>query len=152
LVVSAVVLGIYYYCFTILDEVKAGYDDRCRSFWSNGEFQAYQIFKNLRYFAMNLGMSLLYVVFIAAACPIHLKYLAKISFSSLIFSPFFSCVLDLAPMALAIRNVFPSIVSPVLELLAMLAVPFTYELVCGVAFTTAVALVVPPIIKLVKRR
>jgi len=152
LAVSAVVLTVYYFCFTILDEVKAGYDDRCKSFWSDGEFQAFQIFKNLRYFAMNLGMSLLYVVFIAAACPVHLKYLAKISFSSLIFSPFFSCVLDLAPIALAIRGVFPSIVSPVLEILAVLAVPFTYELVCGVAFTTVVGLVVPPIIRLVKRR
>jgi hypothetical protein len=152
LAVSAVVMTMYYFCFTILDEVKAGYDDRCKSFWSEGEFQAFQIFKNLRYFAMNLGMSLLYVVFIAAACPVHLKYLAKISFSSLIFSPFFSCVLDLAPIALAIRGVFPSIVSPVLEILAVLAVPFTYELVCGVAFTTVVGLVVPPIIRLVKRR
>jgi acyl-coenzyme A synthetase/AMP-(fatty) acid ligase len=152
LAVSAVVLTIYYFCFTILDEVKAGYDDRCKSFWSDGEFQAFQIFKNLRYFAMNLGMSLLYVVFIAAACPVHLKYLAKISFSSLIFSPFFSCVLDLAPIALAIRGVFPSFISPVLEILAVLAVPFSYELVCGVAFTTAVGMVVPPIIRLVKRR
>jgi hypothetical protein len=150
--VSAFVLVIYYFCFTVLDEVKAGYDDRCKSFWNDGDFQASQVFLNLRYFAMNLGMSLLYVVFIAAACPVHLKYLAKISFSSLIFSPFFSCILDLAPMALKIRSVMPSLISPALEILAVLAVPFTYELVCGVAFTTAVGLIVPPIIKLVKRR
>jgi hypothetical protein len=147
LVTATVVLIMYYFCFTVLDAVKEGYDDRCRMFWTDGELQFYQIFKNVRYFAMNLGMSLLYVVFIASACPVHLKYLAKISFASLIFSPFFSCILDLAPMALVIRNLFPAFVSPMLEIFTILAVPFTYEFVCGVAFTSLVALVVPPIVK-----
>jgi len=148
---AVLVMILYYYCFTILGEVTAGYDDRCKSFWDEGQFQFGQIVKNLRYFAMNLGMSLLYVVFIAAACPVHLKYLAKISFSSLIFSDFFACIMDLGPIALAIRSAVPSFVSPVLEIAATLVVPFTFELLSGVVFTTAVAWAVPPIIKLFQK-
>jgi len=94
---------------------------------------------------------LLYVVFIAAVCPMHLKYLAKISFPSLIFSDFFSCIMDLGPIALKIRSVVPSFVSPVLEIIAILTVPFTFELLCGVVFTTAVAWAAPPIIKLFQK-
>jgi len=148
---AVLVMILYYYCFTILGEVTAGYDDRCKSFWDEGQFQFGQIVKNLRYFAMNLGMSLLYVVFIAAACPVHLKYLAKISFSSLIFSDFFACIMDLGPIALLIRSAVPSFVSPVLEIITILAVPFTFELVFGVIFTTVVAWVAPPIVKLFQK-
>jgi acyl-CoA synthetase (AMP-forming)/AMP-acid ligase II len=150
IVVSLFILGIYYMCSTVLESVTYGYDDRCDSYWNDGALNLNQILKNVMYFALNLFMSLLYVVFIAAACPFHLKYLAKICFASLIFSPFFSCILDLAPMALEIRNVSPSIVSPLVEMFVVLAVPFTYEFVCGVVFTTLVAFVLPPTIKLYK--
>jgi hypothetical protein len=151
-VTALIVLIMYYFCFSILDEVKLGYDDRCATFWKEDELQAFQIVKNLRYFAMNLGMSFLYVVFIAAACPVHLKYLAKICFSSLIFSPFCGCVLALGQMALVIRSIVPSFISPVLEIATILAVPFTYELVVGATFSAAVALAVPPIVKLFGRK
>jgi len=152
LVTAALILVMYYFCFSILDEVKTGYDDRCRSFWTNDEFQLFQIVQNVRYFAMNLGMSLLYVVFIAAACPVHLKYLAKISFSSLIFSPFFRCVLSLGQQAVTIRSIAPSFVSPLLEIATILAVPFTFELVFGHLFSTAVSMVVPPIVKMFNKK
>merc|ERR1711869_26085 len=103
------------------------YDDRCSAFWSpEGNFMFEQIFKNVVYFIMNLSMSLTYVVFIAAAVPIHLKYMAKICFSSLIFSAFTPCLPDFPSMALELRKVLPASISSPVEIGWIFTVPFLY--------------------------
>merc|ERR1719441_38440 len=96
---------------------------------------------------MNLSMSLTYVVFIAAAVPIHLKYMAKICFSSLIFSAFTPCILDFPSMALELRKVLPASLSPSLEMAWVFSVPFLYELVVGAIF----AVILPIVAKAVLR-
>merc|ERR1712118_599688 len=112
-----------------------GYDDRCSAFWGpEGNFVYMQIVKNVVYFIMNLSMSLTYVEFIAAAVPIHLKYMAKICFSSLIFSAFTPCLLDFPTMALELRKVLPKAISPSIEMGWVFSVPFLYELVVGAFF------------------
>mmetsp|Transcript_89004 Transcript_89004/g.157611 ORF Transcript_89004/g.157611 Transcript_89004/m.157611 type:complete len:1166 (-) Transcript_89004:295-3792(-) len=141
-VVAMAVVALYLAMFTQLDAVKNAYDDQCSSFWSNnGSFLWMQVLKNLRYFALNLSMSLLYVIVIAALVPVHLKYLAKICFSSLLFSPFVTCLLDLPHQALLFREQLPSLVSPVFEMAWITAIPFLFELVCGAAFSVILPVV-----------
>jgi len=124
------------------------YDDRCSAFWDpQGSFLYDQVLKNFVYFFMNLSMSLTYVVFIAAAVPVHLKYMAKICFSSLIFSAFTPCLLDFPSMALELRKVLPASISSPLEMGWVFSVPFLYELVVGAFF----AVVLPIIAKAVLR-
>merc|ERR1712025_831739 len=106
-----------------------------------------QIWKNFIYFFMNLSMSLTYVVFIAAAVPIHLKYMAKICFSPLIVSAFTPCLLDFPSMALELRKVLPASISSPVEMGWIFAVPFLYELVVGAIF----AVILPIVAKAVLR-
>merc|ERR1719210_415769 len=107
------VLGLYCAMYIKGQVLIEGYDDRCTAYWGlEGQFLYERVFKNVVYFAMNLSMSLTYVVFIAAAIPSHLQYLAKICFSSLIFSAFTPCILDFPAMALKLRKVLPAAISP----------------------------------------
>lgn len=139
--ITSAVLAVYCivnqwgYLFTSL------YDDRCSSFWQPGGLLWLQILKNVAYMATNLSMSLLYVLFIAAAVPIHLKYLAKICFPALIASALTPCILDLSPMVLELRKVLPAALSPGLELAWSFTVPFLYELVVGAAFALLLPLI-----------
>merc|ERR1719502_919583 len=97
------------------DALLTDYADTCSAFWGADGFAWMQVARNVVYFAMNLSMSLLYVVFIAAAVPFHLKYLAKVCFSSLIFSGFTGCTLDTPSMCLVLRRILPSSISPGIE-------------------------------------
>jgi hypothetical protein len=142
------VLGLYCLMYIKGQSLIQGYDDRCSAFWGpEGNFVYEQIFKNVVYFVMNLSMSLTYVIFIAAAVPMHLKYLAKICFSSLIVSAFTPCLLDFPSMALELRKVLPAAISPSLEMVWVFSVPFLYELVVGAIF----AVILPIIAKGVMR-
>mmetsp|Transcript_20692 Transcript_20692/g.52280 ORF Transcript_20692/g.52280 Transcript_20692/m.52280 type:complete len:1210 (-) Transcript_20692:261-3890(-) len=145
--IAASVFILYCIMYVWGQSLLEGYDDRCSSFWGPNGLVYQQIFKNFVYFAMNLSMSLTYVVFIAAAVPVHLKYMAKICFSSLIFSAFTPCLLDFPSMALELRKVMPSAISPGIEMTWVFTVPFLYELVVGAFF----ALVLPIIAKAVMR-
>jgi len=142
------VLGLYCCMFMKGQDLINDYDDRCSAFWDpQGSFLYDQVLKNFVYFFMNLSMSLTYVVFIAAAVPVHLKYMAKICFSSLIFSAFTPCLLDFPSMALELRKVLPASISSPLEMGWVFSVPFLYELVVGAFF----AVVLPIIAKAVLR-
>jgi len=139
--IAAGVLGLYCFMFVKGQFLINEYDDRCNAFWSpEGNFIYEQIVKNAVYFVMNLSMSLTYVIFIAAV-PIHLKYLAKICFSSLIFSAFTPCLLDFPSMALELRKVLPAAISPSLEMVWVFSVPFLYELVVGAFFAVVLPIV-----------
>lgn len=127
-----------------------GYDDRCSAFRSpENNFIYQQIFKNVVFFLVNLSMSLAYVLIIAAAVPIHLKYLAKICFSSLIFSAFTPCLLDFPAMALEIRKMLPAAISPALEMAWVFVIPFLYELVVGAFFAAVLPIVAKAVLKAV---
>eukprot|EP00746_Dinoflagellata_sp_MGD_P010928 gnl/MRDRNA2_/MRDRNA2_122752_c0_seq1.p1 gnl/MRDRNA2_/MRDRNA2_122752_c0~~gnl/MRDRNA2_/MRDRNA2_122752_c0_seq1.p1 ORF type:complete len:394 (+),score=68.01 gnl/MRDRNA2_/MRDRNA2_122752_c0_seq1:154-1182(+) len=142
------VLGLYCAMFTKGQFLLQDFDDRCSAFWSpEGNFMYQQILKNVVYFLMSLGMSLTYVVFIAAAVPFHLKYLAKICFSSLIFSAFTPCLLDFPAMALELRKVLPAPISPFLEMAWIFSVPFLYELVVGAVFAVILPIVAKGILR-----
>jgi len=125
------------------------YDDRCSAFWDpQGSFVFDQVIKNFVYFFMNLSMSLTYVVFIAAAVPVHLKYMAKICFSSLIFSAFTPCLLDFPSMALELRKVMPVMISPFMEMAWVFSVPFLYELVVGAFFAVLLPIIAKAVLRL----
>jgi len=128
------VLGFYLLMYSTNVQLTDGYDDRCSSYWGpGGGFQFGQVMYNMAYFVMNLAMSLTYVIFIAAAVPVHLKSLAKNCFPSLIFSAFTPCILDLPTMVLSLRESLPAAVSPALEMAWSFGVPFLYEAVVGAA-------------------
>lgn len=140
--IAGTALAVYMLMFSSGHPLISGFDDRCGSFYgSDGSFVFMQVIKNLIYYAMNLSMSLLYVFFIAAIVPVHLKYLAKICFSSLLMSPFTTVVLNFPAMAVEIRKLLPSSISSGIELLVFFAGPFIYELVSG-----AIAGVILPIV------
>jgi acyl-coenzyme A synthetase/AMP-(fatty) acid ligase len=146
--IATSVLGLYCVMYIKGQNLLNDYDDSCSAFWGpDGGFIYQQVFLNGVYFVMNLSMSLTYVVFIAAAVPFHLKYMAKICFSSLIFSAFTPCILDFPTMALELRKVLPAAMSPSLEMAWVFSVPFLYELVVG----ALVAAVLPIIAKAVMR-
>merc|ERR1719265_2614661 len=86
--VSAAVLALYFIIFTKGQSLAQDFNDTCSSFWDSGSFVWMQLFNNVLYYVSNLFTSLLYVIFIAAAMPFHLKYLAKVCFSSLLFSAY----------------------------------------------------------------
>jgi len=142
---ASAVFGVYYAMFTWGQPLQADYKDSCSAFWVSGGFVWMQVIKNVVYFMTNLSMSLLYVMFIAAAVPVHLKYLAKVCFSALIFSGFTACIMDVPSMALVLRGVLPSSVSPGIEVVWTLGVCFLYELLVGAFF----AWLLPKIAKLV---
>jgi len=133
--IAGSVLAIYYFMFTRGDSVKQGFEDTCSSFQGpTGSFLWQQVGNNLLYYAMNLSVSLLYVVFIATALPVHLhlKYLAKVCFASLIVSGLAGSMLDTVSMVLEIRKWnLPASISPGLEIAWTFFVPFLFELVAG---------------------
>mmetsp|Transcript_75549 Transcript_75549/g.213722 ORF Transcript_75549/g.213722 Transcript_75549/m.213722 type:complete len:1192 (+) Transcript_75549:47-3622(+) len=142
LMCAAGVLAIYCFMYSFGQPLVQGFDDRCSAFWGEeGQFQLVRIARNIVYYAMNLSMSLTYVVFIAAVVPVHLKYLAKNCFPALIMSAYTPCLLDLSSMALELRKVLPSAISPGVEMAWVFSIPFLYELVIGAIFAT----VVPPL-------
>ena len=94
---------------------------------------------------MNLSMSMLYVVFIASAVPVHLKYLAKVCFSALILSGFTGCMLNSPPMALVLRQLLPSSISPGIEVAWTLVIAFLFELVVGACCTWLLPKIAKPI-------
>jgi hypothetical protein len=146
------VLALYCAMYEWGQPLVEGYKDRCSSFWDTmGSFLWLQVGKNVTYFAMNLSMSLTYVVFIAAAVPVHLKFLAKNCFPALIMSAFTPCILDFPAMALELRKGWSAAVSPYVEMIWIFTVPFLYELVTGAIFAFVVPITVRAVIAVVKR-
>jgi len=148
-VIAVGVLGLYCAMYIKGQFLVQDFDDRCSAFWGpEGNFVYEQIFNNVIYFVTNLAMSLTYVVFIAAAVPIHLKYMAKICFSSLIFSAFTPCLLDFPTMALELRKVLPKAISPSIEMGWVFSVPFLYELVVGAFFAVVLPIFAKAVLRL----
>lgn len=132
--IASSVLVMYLFMYTFGQPVSQGLNDTCSAFWGPNGFVWMQLIKNILYWARDWSMSLLYVVFIAAAVPVHLKYLAKVCFSALLFSGFTGCILNTPYMALELRGILPSAISPGIEVAWTIAVPFIYELVVGAFF------------------
>mmetsp|Transcript_168998 Transcript_168998/g.299453 ORF Transcript_168998/g.299453 Transcript_168998/m.299453 type:complete len:392 (+) Transcript_168998:1-1176(+) len=128
---AALAIAIYLVLFTQEQSVVEGYQDHCSDFWKGDSFLWLQVIENMRYSALNLSMSLLYVIVIVALVPFHFQYLAKISFFSLLVSPYADQVLDLRSQVFALRQAIPSVVSPWVEVAWIVYVPFLYELVSG---------------------
>lgn len=141
--VAGGVLAAYLLLYNVGLEATAAYDDRCGTFWSQGTFAWQQIPWNLVYWLVNVSQSMLYVVFIVAAVPVHLKYLAKVCFPALILSSHTMCLLDLPAMILHLRELLGQSSSTLFEVPWLVMVPFTYELLVGAAFTVTAAAVVP---------
>eukprot|EP00448_Togula_jolla_P012758 CAMPEP_0170616890 /NCGR_PEP_ID=MMETSP0224-20130122/26113_1 /TAXON_ID=285029 /ORGANISM="Togula jolla, Strain CCCM 725" /LENGTH=1202 /DNA_ID=CAMNT_0010942721 /DNA_START=72 /DNA_END=3681 /DNA_ORIENTATION=+ len=136
-------LVIYYIMFALGAIVVQDFDDRCASFWGpEGSFVWFQVAQNVTYYAFNLLSSLLWVVFIASAVPIHLKYLAKVCFASLIVSGLVPCVLDTPSQALVLRGLMPESISPGVEISWTFFVPFLFELVVGAVITTLLPIII----------
>eukprot|EP00747_Dinoflagellata_sp_TGD_P165314 gnl/TRDRNA2_/TRDRNA2_186427_c0_seq1.p1 gnl/TRDRNA2_/TRDRNA2_186427_c0~~gnl/TRDRNA2_/TRDRNA2_186427_c0_seq1.p1 ORF type:complete len:1219 (-),score=229.93 gnl/TRDRNA2_/TRDRNA2_186427_c0_seq1:255-3911(-) len=129
--VAGTVFGIYCLMFSWGHPLLADYKDSCTAFWGHHGFRWEQLVHNVTYYAMNLSMSMLYVVFIAAAVPVHLKFLAKVCFSALIVSGFLGCTLDSPTMALVLRHWLPSFISPGIEVAWTLIVAFLFEFLVG---------------------
>jgi amino acid adenylation domain-containing protein len=142
----AVALGVFWFYY-FMSHVEAYsftlYEDRCSQYWVGGTFHFEHIVRNVVYWCLNLWQSLMYVVFIAAAVPVHLKYLAKVCFSALLFSPFAECLMDFSTQALQIRSVMPEMISPGVEIAWIMVIPFLFELLVGHGFM----LILPPIAK-----
>lgn len=137
--VSALFLMAYLLSYVEGKFIVDGFNDQCSAFWSsNGAFKFVQVFKNLTFYALNLTMSLVYVIVIAAIVPVHLQYMAKISFSALILSAFVPCVNDYSVMALEIRKVIPVSFAPLVEMLWIFSIPFLFELAGGTLVACAV--------------
>eukprot|EP00931_Biecheleriopsis_adriatica_P049863 TRINITY_DN2884_c0_g1_i4.p1 TRINITY_DN2884_c0_g1~~TRINITY_DN2884_c0_g1_i4.p1 ORF type:complete len:1180 (-),score=260.35 TRINITY_DN2884_c0_g1_i4:34-3573(-) len=137
------VLALYCAMYSVGTPITEGFQDTCDAFWSpSGSFLWVQLAKNVAYYVLNLSMSLTYVVFIAAAVPIHLKYLAKICFASLIVSGLIPCVLDTPSMALHLRQILPASISPGIEIGWTFFVPFLFELVVGAVVTFILPIVI----------
>ncbi|CAE8666300.1 unnamed protein product [Polarella glacialis] len=143
LMTAGIALAVYLVMFTGGHFLSDDFDDRCSAFWSpGGSFMWGQVLQNLLYYASNLFASLIWVVFIASAVPIHLKYLAKICFASLIISGLTPGVLDMPSMALELRRVLPSSISPGVEILWTFLVAVLFELVVGAVVTTILPIVI----------
>lgn len=135
--IASTMLVLYILTFTVGRSVEDSFDDRCSSFWQAGHFAWGHMLQNLGYYFANLWAAVLYVVFIAAAVPFHLKYLAKVCFLALIGTAYTPCLLDLPHMAMQLRTTLPPSVAPGLELAWIFSVPFLYELVAGGIFASA---------------
>merc|ERR1712012_998370 len=103
--------------FTAGQPVQDGFSDQCSSFWHGGHFAWQQVLANVAYYASNLWASVLYVVFVAAAVPVHLKYLSKVCFLALVCTAYTPCLLNLSEMALQIRQLVSPTIAPASELL-----------------------------------
>jgi len=128
---AAVMFLLYCLTFTLGQSVQQGFDDRCSSFWQDGQFAGYQVFANAAYYMVNLWSSVLWIVFIAAAIPFHLKYLAKVCFLALLGTAYTPCLLNFSQMALQIRGIVSSTVAPGLELAWSFGITFLYTFVAG---------------------
>jgi len=146
---AAIVFAVYLamYKAPVVDE----FSDRCGDFWdSEGGFVYRQVLRNLLYYTLNLGMSLLYVFFIAACVPVHLKHLAKVSFSALLLSGFVPCINDYAVMVLGLRRWLPTAVSPGLELAWAFSVPVLFVFVSGSLITAALPAIIRGVLAAVR--
>merc|ERR1712032_107727 len=148
LIVASDVFAVYLASAKFGVFMKAAYNDQCSAYWKDGHYVWERNLINLTYWTTNLALSMLYVVFIAAAVPVHLKYLAKICFSALLFSPFTHNLLDFSPQALELRRHLPASISPAVEIGWILAIPFVYELLVGAAFAAILPIIAKRIIAL----
>mmetsp|Transcript_26823 Transcript_26823/g.62842 ORF Transcript_26823/g.62842 Transcript_26823/m.62842 type:complete len:1177 (-) Transcript_26823:70-3600(-) len=143
LVVAGVAMGLYAMMYLGGQPIIQGFDDTCQSFWSmDGAFLWGQVGKNLLYYALNLSMSLLYVVVIAALVPCHLQYLAKVCFASLIVSGLIPQPLDTPSQIVVLRETVSENWVSVVELFWMFYVPFLFEFVVGAIVTTLLPIVI----------
>jgi len=129
--VALVVLASFVLCYRIEPSINNNIHDHCEAFWIGNRFVWKQILNNLAGFALNLCMSLLVVMFIAATATFHLKHLAKICFSALLLSPFTPCALNLPGMVIAIREMLPAPVSYLAETALLIGVPLLYIHIVG---------------------
>jgi len=139
---------LYYLMFALGQPLVDGFNDKCTSYWDSGSFRWQQVLWNVGYYALNLSMSLTYVIFIAALVPIHLKFLAKNCFSALICSAFTPCLLNLSVQALMLRQILPEVISPGVEILWTFGVAFLYELTTGALFSVILPLIAKGIMSL----
>jgi hypothetical protein len=133
LLIAVIASAMYLAFFTVGTWIEGEFDDRCGSFWDGEEFKWMQIVKNVGFYTENIVTSVLYVVIVVAALPIHLKKLAKTCFAAYVltaFQPFF-CLVDLPVMALEIRKVANPTLSPLLETFFIFAQPTLFVLVSG---------------------
>nr|AYF56484.1 nonribosomal peptide synthetase 4635 [Ostreopsis cf. ovata] len=140
---ASTAFAVYYALFLVFGEVNALLDDQCTAFWSpDGSFVWKQVAFNLTYYSYNLLTSLLWVVFIASAVPVHMKYMAKVCFASLLASGLMPCVLDTPRQALVLREWMPESISPAVELSWTFFVPFLFELTVGAVITTVLPILI----------
>jgi len=135
------VLFVYCLMFVFGSSLVDGFGDKCTSFWDSGHFLWQQVVRNVAYYVLNLSMSLTYVIFIAALVPVHLKFLAKNCFSSLICSAFTPCLLNLPVQVLMLRQILPSLMAPWVEMVWTFAVAFLYELTAGAIFSVILPMI-----------
>jgi hypothetical protein len=148
LIVASGVLAVYLAMSRVGIFMKAAYNDQCSAYWKDGHYVWEQNLTNLAYWITNLTLSMLYVVFIAAAVPVHLKYLAKVCFSALLCSPFTHNLLDFSPQALELRRHLPAFISPAVEIAWVLTIPFVYELLVGAIFAAILPIIARRVIAL----
>uniref|UniRef100_A0A7S0FM77 AMP-binding enzyme C-terminal domain-containing protein n=1 Tax=Pyrodinium bahamense TaxID=73915 RepID=A0A7S0FM77_9DINO len=149
--VALSMMGLYWLTFSVGQFVQDGFSDRCRSFWHEGSFVLAQVARNVAFYAEVLWASVLYVIFVAAAVPVHLKHLAKVCFLALIAATYTPCLLNLAEMSLQIRRSVPMTVAPVAELVWAFLVPFLYELVAGTVLAALLQLIVQVAVAVTRR-
>eukprot|EP00929_Paragymnodinium_shiwhaense_P116423 TRINITY_DN8595_c0_g1_i1.p1 TRINITY_DN8595_c0_g1~~TRINITY_DN8595_c0_g1_i1.p1 ORF type:complete len:1181 (-),score=321.68 TRINITY_DN8595_c0_g1_i1:568-4110(-) len=142
LLVAAAAIGVYAIMYAGGEPIINGFDDRCSSFWEGDSLVWMQILQNLQYYFLNLSMSLLYVVVIAAIVPVHLQYLAKVCFASLIVSGLTPCLLDTPTQVVELRKYVSENWAGVAEMLWVFYVPFLFELVVGAIVTWLLPIVI----------
>jgi hypothetical protein len=133
------------YCVMYLSSVSAkeNFDDQCSAFWSENGFAWDRVVKNLWYYALNLLLSLTYVVMIAATVRFHFKNLAKLCFFSLLLTSYVPCLTDFAVQVLELRKVLPASISPLVETLWVFTVPVLYEFVGGSLVVAFMGVIIP---------
>nr|AYF56486.1 nonribosomal peptide synthetase 9563 [Ostreopsis cf. ovata] len=143
---------VYLVMYLAGSAVNEEFDDRCSAYWQpDGAFRWIQVLRNLTYYAFNLSGSLLWVLFIASAVPVHLKYLAKVCFASLLASGLSSCPLDTPRQVLVIRESMPASISPLVEIVWTMIPPFLYELAVGAAITTLLPILIKPCLRIASK-
>jgi hypothetical protein len=147
LAMAGFMMATYFAMYMTSRHVVAEFDDRCGSFWGSDGFVWLQVLKNMSYYILNLSMSLTYVVMIAAAVPLHFKYLAKICFFGLLLTSYTPCLIDFAAQVVELRKILPAFISPVVETLWVFSVPFLYEFVGGALVVSAMGIIVPLVLR-----
>nr|AYF56482.1 nonribosomal peptide synthetase 2016 [Ostreopsis cf. ovata] len=132
--------------------VVQDFNDRCSAYWDvDGSFKWIQVLQNVTYYVFNLSGSLLWVLFIASAVPVHLKYLAKVCFASLLASGLWECPLDTPKQVLVLRAIMPASISPAVELVWTMIPPFLFELVVGAVITTMLPILIKPCLRVASK-